>query len=98
MLAKASYGLEEAQLQFPTIIAAAHNGVTSVITRNGKPYAAIVSMEDLHKLRTVHPAGSGILALRGTGSGLWGASASRTVENLRGEWDEKPSAGKGSRK
>ena len=33
-------------------------------------------------------ASSNLLALRGTGQGLWKANAGQTVDKLRGEWDD----------
>jgi len=36
---------------------------------------------------TPTPAGEGLLALRGTGRGLWGADVGQTVADLRNEWD-----------
>ena len=48
-----SYGLEQARIQLPAIAANAHAGVASIITRHGKPYAAIVPVQDLQKLAGV---------------------------------------------
>ena len=84
MQRSASYGLEQARIQLPAIVANANAGVASVITRHGKPYAAIVPIRDLQKSR---PA-SGILTLRGTGRGLWGGSPAKTVAKLRDEWGD----------
>lgn len=78
------YGLEQARIQLPSIVADAHAGITSVITRHGKPYAAVVPLRDLEKSRA---ASSGLLALRGTGRGLWGADSNQTLGKLRDEWD-----------
>ncbi len=83
-----SYGLEQARIQLPTIIANAHSGVASVITRHGKPYAAVVPLKALEKARVTLRASSSLLALRGTGQGLWGASASQTIAKLRSEWGD----------
>ena len=51
MQRSASYGLKQARIQLPTIMANANAGVASVITRHGKPYAAIVPIQDLKKSR-----------------------------------------------
>ncbi len=88
MSAHSSYGLEQARIQLPSIAANAHAGVTSIITRHGKPYAAIVPVQDLQKLRSAAHAPSGLLALRGTGQGLWGADIGKTISRLRDEWDK----------
>jgi prevent-host-death family protein len=79
-----SYGLEQARIQLPHIVAEAHAGFSSVITKHGKPYAAIVP---LHALATPSESGPGLLALRGTGRGLWGPDVGRAVADLRNEWD-----------
>ena len=80
------YGLEQARIQLPHIVAEAHAGFSSVITKHGKPYAAIVP---LHGLAALAPAeaGADLLSLRGTGRGLWGADPGQTVANLRNEWE-----------
>ncbi len=88
MPANPSYGLEQARIQLPAIIANAHSGVASVITRHGKPYAAIVPLKDLEKSRSTLRASSSLLALRGTGQGLWGSNVGQAIEKLRGEWGD----------
>ncbi len=77
-----SYGLEQARMQLPSIVANAHAGETSVITRHGKPYAAVVPLEQARRSRP----SVGVLALRGSGRGLWGPSPAHTVAELRDEW------------
>lgn len=89
MTAKNLYGLEQARNQLPHIVSEAHAGAYSVITKHGKPYAAVVPLQDLEKLKARQKAPSGLLALRGTGKGLWGANAGRTVAALRSEWDDR---------
>jgi prevent-host-death family protein len=84
MQRSASYGLEQARIQLPAIVANANAGMASVITRHGKPYAAIVPIQDLQKSRPV----SGVLALRGSGRGLWGRSPAQTIAKLRDEWGD----------
>lgn len=84
----ASYGLEQARIQLPNIIANAHAGIPSIITKHGKPYAAIVPLQDVKQSSTDADLTSGILALRGTGQGLWGADVGQTVSDLRDEWGD----------
>lgn len=88
MPANLSYGLEQARSQLPSIIANAHAGVTSVSTRHGRPYAAVVPIASLEKSRKGLGAASGVLALRDTGQGLWGADVGRAVSDLRDEWGD----------
>jgi antitoxin (DNA-binding transcriptional repressor) of toxin-antitoxin stability system len=86
MSANARYGLEQARIQLPSIIANAHAGIASIVTRHGKPVAAIVPLQDLQNSRAASGAASGLLALRGTGRGLWGADSDQTISRLRDEW------------
>ena len=81
MPADTSYGIEQARMQLHAITAKAHAGVSSVITKHGKPYAAVVPIQYLHQ----NKRSSGILALRATGKGLWGKSPSKAIAALRGE-------------
>lgn len=84
MSAIARYGLEQARKQLPSIAASAHAGASSMITRHGKPYAAIVPVQDMRAPMTT----SGILALRGSGRGLWGADVGQAIDVLRDEWGD----------
>jgi len=84
----ANYGLEQARIQLPNIIANAHAGIRSIITKHGKPYAAVVPLQDVQKSNNDADLRSGILALRGTGQGLWGAHVGQTVSDLRDEWGD----------
>lgn len=87
MSANTRYGLEQARIQLPAIIANAHAGVASIITRHGKPYAAVVPVQDFQKLHATEVA-PGLLALRGTGRGLWGSHVGQTIAELRDEWGD----------
>jgi len=83
MASRTSIGLEQARANLPALAAQAHAGKTSVISRYGKPYAAIVPV-------AVALAQRGkplLLGLRGSGKQLWGRSATRAVDRLRKEWD-----------
>lgn len=74
-------GLEEGRRTLPELTAKAHAGHCSVLTRHGRPYAALVPVSMLPKRR-----GAGFLALRGSGKGLWAEGAAATVAALRDEW------------
>jgi prevent-host-death family protein len=82
------YGLEQARAQLPHIASEAMAGYASVITRHGKPVAAVVPVDRVLSpaLAATHPGG--ILALRGTGQGLWPEGAARAVTELRDEWGQ----------
>jgi prevent-host-death family protein len=81
MSVRSRLGIEQARARLPSLIADAHDGRVSVVTKHGKPYAAIVPVEMASARR-----GSGVLDLRGSGKGLW-SGAGRAVESLRSEWD-----------
>jgi hypothetical protein len=80
-------GLDEGRSTLPRLAALAHAGQASLLTRHGKPFAAIVAPEVLLASRP-RP---GFLALRGSGRGLWGPSAAAAVADLRNEWDDRAS-------
>jgi prevent-host-death family protein len=77
-----SKGAEEARSQLPDLLEAAENGRSTVITRHGRPVAALVP------LRAYHAAASqlSLCPLRGSGRGLWGKESARTIRELRDEW------------
>lgn len=88
MSTKNVYGLEQARIQLPHIVSQAHAGAHSVITKHGKPCAAVVPLQELEKLKASRKPPQGLLALRGTGKGLWGRHADKTMAALRDEWDD----------
>jgi prevent-host-death family protein len=83
------YGLEQARAQLPHIASEAHAGYASVITRHGKPVAVVVPVAQWEQAQPPSPssAGPGLLALRGSGRGLWGADVAGAVADLRDEWE-----------
>ena len=85
------YGLEQARAQLPLLVSEAAAGTSSVITRHGKPCAAVVPLATLNQLAAHQRRSRGILALRGTGQGLWGQDSSAAVAALRREWDSAQS-------
>lgn len=74
-------GAEQARQRLPELIDRAHRGEATVITKHGRPYAALVPVD---AARLSQPSMS-LLALRGSGKGLWG-NVRRHVESLRREW------------
>ena len=88
MSATAHYGLEQAPIQLPNLVANAHAGKRSIITKHGKPYAAIVPLQDIQKSSTDADLASGVLPLFGTGRGLWGDNVGQTASDLRDEWGD----------
>jgi prevent-host-death family protein len=75
-------GAEEARSQLPALLEAAEHGRSTLITRHGRPVAALVPIADYAGLdRQQH-----LLPLEGSGRGLWGRDSARTVRRLRDEW------------
>ncbi|MBS0556753.1 MAG: type II toxin-antitoxin system prevent-host-death family antitoxin [Proteobacteria bacterium] len=76
-----SKGAEEARQQLPAILVAAAAGQSTLITRHGRAVAAVVPVTSL---KQVKPAS--LLALAGTGRGLWGKDSRKAIDRLRDEW------------
>lgn len=89
MTAEYRYGLEQARARLPHIVSDVAAGSYTVITRHGKPCAAVVSIVDLERLQAARRPGRGVLALRGSGRGLWGPDVGETVASLRAEWERR---------
>ncbi len=79
-----SFGIEQARATLPALVAEASAGKTSVITRHGKPVAAIVPLASL--ANAGRPAAAELLQLRGTGQRLWGADVAGSIDALRSQW------------
>jgi len=77
-----SKGAEEARNQLPDLLDAAVKGRSTVITRHGRPVAALVPLSEFHPGARQQP----LSLLKGSGRGLWGKESSRTIRELRDEW------------
>lgn len=76
-------GAEAARRRLPELLDRAHAGEGAVILKRGVPYAALVAL-DQH----VEPSGQGgLLAMRGSGRGLWDRPVAERVEAYRSEWE-----------
>ena len=75
-------GAEEARNQLPELLDAAEKGRSTIITRHGRPVAALVPIESYG---AAVPQAS-LMTVAGTGRGLWGSSSARTLRKLRDEW------------
>ena len=80
------YGLEQARAQLPLIASEAVAGYSSVITRHGKPVAVVVPVEHWREEQARSLKQGGVLALRGSGRGLWPDGVAESVTQLREEW------------
>ncbi len=75
-------GVEEARNQFPYLLDAAEKGRATVITRHGRPVAALVPVDALAAAVRQAP----LTPLAGSGRGLWRKSSARMLRGLRDEW------------
>ena len=76
-------GIEAARKQLPALVDAAGRGEAVLITRRGRPCAALVAPDRLD-------TGSGRVswrALAGSGHGLWGKDSADWLRRLRREWE-----------
>jgi prevent-host-death family protein len=75
-------GAEEARNQLPHLIDEAAKGRSTIITKHGRPVAALVPIDAYDA--TVRQAP--LMPAAGSGRGLWGKSSARTLRKLRDEW------------
>lgn len=75
-------GAEEARNQLPELLDGAQQGRSTIITKHGRPVAALVPIEAYGSGVRQEP----LLPLAGSGRGLWGADSTRTLRRLRKEW------------
>lgn len=80
------FGLEQARAQLPLIASEAAAGYSTVITRHGKPVAVVVPVAQWREEQARSLKQGGVLALRGSGRGLWPQGAATAVAKLREEW------------
>ena len=76
-------GVEDARSQLPTLLAEAERGRSTIITRHGRPIAAIVPVGRSE----ARPRQMSLLGLAGSGKGMWGKESTKTLRKLRDEWD-----------
>jgi prevent-host-death family protein len=78
-----SKGAEEARNQLPDLLDAAEKGRSTIITRHGRPVAALVPINAYDTAVHQQP----LTTVKGSGRGLWGKDSTRTIRALRDEWD-----------
>lgn len=76
-------GAEEARNQLPALLEAAERGRSTIITKHGKPVAALIPSDEF----ATHGGQQPLVSLRGSGTGLWGTDSTQTIRDLRAEWD-----------
>ncbi|MEH2562108.1 type II toxin-antitoxin system Phd/YefM family antitoxin [Bradyrhizobium sp. AZCC 2289] len=76
-------GAEEARNQLPDLLDAADKGRSTIITRHGRPVAALVPIE-AYGAAVIRQ--QPLMPVTGSGRGLWGKNSTRTLRKLRDEW------------
>jgi prevent-host-death family protein len=75
-------GAEDARNHLPELLESAERGVSTVITKRGRPVAVLAPAGAIDEIER---QGS-LLALAGSGRGLWGADSAAAIRALRDEW------------
>lgn len=75
-------GAEEARNHLPELLDAAEKGRATIITRHGRPVAALVPIDALSAASGQHS----LLSLEASGRELWGDDSTGTIRELREEW------------
>lgn len=74
---------KEARNQLSKLLDGAAEGRSTIITRRGRPAAALVPLETYNAAARQYS----ITSLSGSGRGLWGRNSTRTIRALRDEWE-----------
>lgn len=75
-------GAEEARNQLPDLLEAAEKGRSTIITKHGRPVAALVPI-GAYDAAIRQPS---LIPVAGSGKGLWGKNSTRALRKLRDEW------------
>ncbi|MBL8198909.1 MAG: type II toxin-antitoxin system Phd/YefM family antitoxin [Chromatiales bacterium] len=75
-------GSEDARRELPALIADAEGGTTTIISRHGKPVAALVPLSAWE----ARGRQQSLLPLEGSGRRMWGRDSRVTLRKLRDEW------------
>jgi prevent-host-death family protein len=75
-------GAEEARNQLPDLLDAAEKGRSTIITRHGRPVAALVPIEAYGAAIRQQS----LMPVAGSGRGLWGKNSAGALRKLRDEW------------
>jgi prevent-host-death family protein len=75
-------GAEEARNQLPHLLEAAEKGESTIISKRGRPVAALVPIDAYDAGVRQEP----LTPMAGSGRGLWGKNSARSIRRLRDEW------------
>jgi prevent-host-death family protein len=92
MAEQSRYDLAQVRKHLTSIVTDAHAGTSCIITKHGKPYAAIVPIQNFENSRAAADTTIGLLTLRGTGRGFWSSAVIQTIPELRDEWGDVETA------
>ena len=73
---------EEVRNEFSDLLTAAENGRSTIITKHGRPVAALIPIDAYRASLRQQP----LTPVAGSGHGLWGKNSTRAHRNLRDEW------------
>jgi prevent-host-death family protein len=73
---------EEVRNQFSDLLAAAEKGRSTIVTKHGRPVAALIPIEAYRAPLHQQP----LTPVAGSGRGLWTRNSTRAHRNLRDEW------------
>jgi prevent-host-death family protein len=73
---------EETPNPLPDLLNAAEKGQATIITKHGRPIAALVPVQDFADRNAQQP----LLPWKRSGRGLWGKNSVRALRALRDEW------------
>lgn len=74
----ASCDAEELVGRLSAVLDRAHHGDITIVTREGKPYAAVVPLELVQ--------GLSLRMMAGSGKGLWGLDPAAEIARARDDW------------
>ena len=72
---------EEARSELPSLLEQAEGGRATIITRGGRPVAALVPLAHYQVNKQ-----QSLLTLEGSGRGMWGKNSGAAIKKLREEW------------
>jgi prevent-host-death family protein len=75
-------GAGEARKRLPALLDRAAQGEMTVISKRGRPYAALIALDQVPREHSRDL----IVSLKGSGRGLFGRNPRRFVGRLRAEW------------
>ncbi len=76
-------GAEQARRHLPKLLDQAHRGEATIITKHGKPYAALVPLSAIPPEVPV----VSVFGLRGSAKHCWSDQPNKDINDIREDWD-----------